>query len=423
MADIYYSTLYRIDMRLIVNDVEILPISSGDIVSFSMIHQFDTKTYPMIRLRIYSDLSLLQYLTDNPDKIELRMSMDGGIYKMETDKTPVLVKPTSGLSFALKVYIEFKNTPTSVMDQYQNGLPGTTDGELNVNNKVPIELYCYNDKLIHRMKNQPPQIYKNLSIQTTIESMLQHCKIKEYYIDSIVNQSKFDQILFPNLSMIDSLSFLDKVYGLYPKGGMLYGEYDKLKLLNLAVDNGTTPIPIYVNSYQNNSDMTGVRKTDQGYFMETGFSNVSILSESDIEYVLNSERFKSINLKTLDIDGGISSAVLDKINQYVIGEITETRSITESISPTFMLHKSPNPYIIKTFLARLDEKITKIDISGAGFDITKLTAESRFNLIFDSPIRGMNVADIYRPTYICNILNGIGSDLFSATTTMSICKN
>ena len=73
------------------------------------------------------------------------------IYRMnDKKKSPVPVSYANEICFNLKGYIENKNIPTSKFDQYEFGIKKTSD--LNTNVKVPIEIYCYNDNLVHLMK-------------------------------------------------------------------------------------------------------------------------------------------------------------------------------------------------------------------------------------------------------------------------------
>lgn len=416
--NVTYSVFYKPNLRLVINESENVSINKSDIVSISFMNQYDTKSYPMIRLRLYSDITLLQKLTGNPDAIEIRGSIDGCIYMISNNDSPQPIKPTKSIQFGMKVYIEYKNTPTSEMDKYVNGIPKSSD--LNVNNKVPIELYCYNYKMIHSMSDQPQAVWKDMNLPTIISSMLSHCGISNYHIDIPTNQKRYDQVLIPNLRMIESLSFFDMVYGLYPKGGQVFGDIDKLYICDLTVTNGTTPLPIYVKSYNNNSDMSGLMKVGQRYFMQTEFANVSIMSESDIEKVLMSESVIATNVTSLSINHEDIPVLKDvmKSNNGLI-----TTELINSISPEIILHKGMNEYVASSVASRINEKITRIDLSGAGFDIASFKPNSRFNLIFESPIRGMNIATVYRPEFVCHTITPSSQELFTSSTTMTLCTN
>jgi hypothetical protein len=448
MANEYYSTLYSIDFRLQVNQ-ETIQISPGDIVSFLIDNDYDGKTYPIVRLRLYSDLTVIQKIAENPDDLYINAAITGGIYEMSTDSTPVMIKPTKGFSFFMKVYLEYKNIPTSTMDQYVNGLPRSADQDLNTENKVPIELYCYDATLIHRMKDQPQSVYKNMTIETITRSMLNFCGISDNTIimDSFHNSTKYDQVLIPNLNMIEALSFFDVTFGTYQCGGSVYGDFNNLYISNLAARNGTTPIPIYVDSYQNNSDMGGMKKIENQYFLNTKYDNVSVISESDIAKVLNSEIINAINIITgkqdeqftfdnsfvaTDIIRTTAKYLTDEYNRgntQILEYNTRMNVLVEAlrgkgfISDDYVLHKFSNPFVASNIIARLNEQVTKVDVSGVGFDITQFNPRTRFNLIFESPIRGIKMADVYRPSFVVNAFESIGSNLFCATTTMRLCKN
>ena len=104
--------------------------------------------------------------------------------------------------------------------------------------------------MIHAMSDQPQAVWKNMNLPTIINSMLSHVNVSDYHFDVPFNQKRYDQVIIPNLRMLESLSFFDMVYGLYPKGGMVFGSIDKLYICNLDINNNTSPIPIYVRSYK-----------------------------------------------------------------------------------------------------------------------------------------------------------------------------
>ena len=413
MKDVYV-TMYTPSLNLLVNN-ETINLSNSEIVSISFIHNYDTASYPIIRLRIYSDLTKIQQICENPDSILVRGCLNGGIYKMNqnTENESTLVKAVKSINISLKAYIEMKNIPSSTYDQYEDGKKKESD--LNVNVKSPLELYCYNEQLVHYMKKRANSIYKDTSIGTVLHDILQQANVYNAEIDPITNPKKYNQVLIPNMNIIQSISFIDYYYGLYKKGGMMYGDLDKLYIANTDVYNGTTPIPIYVESYKNNNDSSGMTRINNDYQFYIMAPNVSIRSESDIERVLHGPKLAAINLMDMnDID------IVELTNLF---EEIKSLSLSENIETPNLLHKTQNKYIGTSYVARLDERITKVDISGTGFDIMRITPKTRFNLIFASPIRGIKIDKQYRATFVCHVLSSTDSGKFIAQTTMNLCTN
>lgn len=406
-----YSTLYKVSLALIVNSNNIININTSDIVSIAFVNNYDTMTFPMIRIRLYTDINVIQNIAESPDTVYVRGNLDGGIYRMnDVDKTPVLVSVTKNIPIHLKAYIENKNIPTSSMDQYVDGIK--KDSSLNTNVKVPIELFCYDEKIIHMMKQKVPSIYKDISLLSITEDILRRNDITKYKIDPYRNQDKFKQILIPNLDVSRAISFIEHMYGLYPKGGQVYGDTDMFYITNTDVNNNTVPLPIYVESYQSNSDMSGMKKSSNGFYMQTLAPNVSVLSETDIERTMNSPTISAVNLSSLDVD------TKSMQNLYA-----ETGNINYNIETPVLLHKTKNKYITDMKIARTNEHSTRIDISGTGFDIGKIKIDTRYNLIFESPIRGVSMNNYYRATYTCHVLSNLDGSLFIAQTTMNLCNN
>ena len=413
MKDVYV-TMYTPSLNLLVNN-ETINLSNSEIVSISFIHNYDTASYPIIRLRIYADLTKIQQICENPDSILVRGCLNGGIYKMNqnTENESTLVKAVKSINISLKAYIEMKNIPSSTYDQYEDGKKKESD--LNVNVKSPLELYCYNEQLVHYMKKRANSIYKDTSIGTVLHDILQQANVYNAEIDPITNPKKYNQVLIPNMNIIQSISFIDYYYGLYKKGGMMYGDLDKLYIANTDVYNGTTPIPIYVESYKNNNDSSGMTRINNDYQFYIMAPNVSIRSESDIERVLHGPKLAAINLMDMnDID------IIELTNLF---EEIKSLSLSENIEVPNLLHKTQNKYIGTSYVARLDERITKVDVSGTGFDIMRITPKTRFNLIFASPIRGIKIDKQYRATFVCHVLSSTDSGKFIAQTTMNLCTN
>ena len=407
-----YVTLYKPQLSIVLQD-DILTLSDSEIVSISFIHNYDTMTYPIIRIRLYSDISTIQTICDKPDDIEVRGCLQAMIYRMNDEKkSPVPVSYANEICFNLKGYIENKNIPTSKFDQYEFGIKKTSD--LNTNVKVPIEIYCYDDNLVHLMKQKAQAIYKNMSISSIIEDIFRRSFIYDFDIDPLTNQNKYDQVLIPNLNILETLGFIDKNYGMYRKGGMVYADLDKVHVCNSDVVNGTTPIPIYVENSKTNSDMSGMKEINKKYQMVTMAGNVSVKTETDIERVLNSKHLADINLLTTEAHIEELTELYNSTSEYAKLKDIDTPNI---------LHKSKNDYVASSYVARLNENITEVDVSGVGFDISRMNVMSRYNLVFATPIRGLNINKIYRPSYVCHVISNLDSDLFIAQTTMNLRTN
>lgn len=414
MADEIYNTMY--DMQSICIDIgeENITIDKSEIVSIAFLNNYDAATFSIVRFRIYADLTKIQKIIEHPDTLKISAVLQGGIYRMnDTETKPALVKATKEINVSGTGYIESKNIVSSSYDQYEDGTKKSTD--LNDNVKVPLEVFCYPKQTIHAMKARARSIYKDTSITTVLENLFSSCDIFNVEIDPIINPIKYDQVLIPNMSVIDAFSYIDTVYGLYTKGGMLYGDMDTVYMCNTAVHNGTSPIPIYVESYKNNTDTSGMKLVGDEYKFVTMAPNVSVTTDSDIERTLHGPKLASINLMNID---DVDIVELENLFEDVTNAID-----SENLEVPNLLHKTKNKFIASSYVARLDEHITKVDVSGAGFDITLIKPTTRFNLIFSSNLRGVNMNKTFRPTFANHVLSNTESGLFVASTTMNLVTN
>lgn len=421
-----YSVLYTIALTVVLNKDTYINIPSSDIVSIAFVHNYDVKTYPIIRVRLYTDLENVLQMLEFPDSIYIRTTMNGGVYMLNDDNeshAPEIVTGANSLSFELKGYIENKNIPSSIMDQYPDGIKKSSD--LNDNVKSPIEIYCYDEQMVHNMQQKSQSIYKNMTLTSVLQDILSRSNVRNYSIDLLNNQTKYEQILIPNLSVTEVVSFFDIKYGLYHKGGQMYGDIDKMYICNSDINNGTTPVPIYVRSAKSNDNAAGLRKMNgvHNYQMIVNAPNVSVITETDVERVLNSPEMGAINLN----DMGVTIEELKKLFNDSMNKSSARKSSggisLKPIDTPQLLHKNNSEYVLPSFIARLDEKITKIDLSGSGFDIGKLHMNTRYNIIFESPIRGLNINTAYRASYVTHVITNLSGTLFTSQTTMRLCSN
>lgn len=434
------NVLYKVSVNIGVKSddtnskgIKTINVPTSDIVSISIIHNYDRAMFPIVRLRLYSDISLITEITKAPDRLKVNVSLYGNVYRMadEDDKSPALVCGAKNIEFSLKGYIEEKNIPTSNMDQYDQGLKKSED--LNESIKVPIELYCFDDEMMHFMRRRAPSIFKNMSIASVIESLFREQGYVNYSLDPLENQEKYDQILIPNLSITETISFLESRYGLYKFGASVYGDFDGIKIINTKPNPSySSIIPIYVESYKSNSDMGGLRNNGKAsewssfglrpsnFGMNIKAENVSVVSETDIERILNSDKVTSVDVSSLDVNTETMIALYDDVNPT---EYLRDIKQRDSITTPDILYKSKNRYMSSIYAARITERITRADISCVGFDIGRINVHSIFNILFDSPIRGMSINRAYRPMNVVHVLSNLDSNHFIAQTTMSICSS
>ena len=408
-----YSVLYKIRLNFIVNN-EVLEMSSSDIVSIAYICNYDTMTHPIIRVRLYTDLSNIQMLCDDPDDIYVKLSFDGNMYKVDnSSQTVTPVSRASSITFQLKGYIETKNIPSSKYDQYKDGVK--SNDQLSSGNKFPFEVYCYNAPIINKTKSTVPAIYKNMSTLTAMQQMLSYLGLNDLpaKITNPDNQTKYDQILIPNLDFMDALTFLDRYYGIYKKGTQVFFDLDALYIVPSDVEK--IPLyqtkftePILISSASANTDLVGYAKENDTYKIAVIDKNVSVLTETDIEKVINGSFVSDLDFKS----GKVSSAELDKKLQ------NENKIITPHV-----LHPYRNDYVSDMYASMINERITRVDLSTSGVDVFSLKINTHYNLIFQTPIRGFDIDRKYRASYATHVFSNMDSDLFQATSTFKLCSN
>lgn len=416
-----YSPLYEFDVSINNNTSTPIILSKDDIVSIAIVQDFDNAVFPMIRIRLYTDIDTLTYLNEDPNNLDLCISSIVGVYELnENQEVTDRVIDSHAFNIAtdvkLKCYLENKNTPYTTYDNYQQGLQ--KDDSLNSKTKTPITLYCYDYNAIRNSKRKVSSIYKNTTLFEIVNHMATECEIENFKCIPFDNNEKYDQILIPNLSFIDALVYLDGYYGLYESGAMLTGHNPGYLVLTSSQRDYVgirNIVNINVTSYKAGNSFSGLVVSDLGAFSDNRIStpdtSVVVKSKTDIEQTVNPKLFSSINVDNFSVDSSILSETFDN-------------SDASNIEVPSIIHKTKNKFLASMYKTRVEEVNTQIDVS-----INALTyhqyllpsAISRFMFSFDNAIRGIDINRYYRPQKINTVFTNIGSGKFSIQVTVQLC--
>ena len=407
-----YTTLYSFEIYINNGTGSILPLSNDDVVSISIINDYDHAIFPIMRMRLYIDIDKYTYINEDPNNLTVGIT---GISKLsminqsESGTTYTTLESDNvkfGSDGTLSGYVETKNNPYSKYDNYQQGIK--RDDSLNTNNKIPLTIYLYDKNLVRNVKRKIQSIYKNTTLQEVIKHAAESCDVNllTYPFD---NNEKFEQILLPNLSLTDAISYIDTYYGLYKTGACLYSPNFQSMLLYTVPSDLWHDLNIRVASYKAGDSYSGpVIVNDTFFGFQTPESSVVIKSQTDLEQASNAQIFGSMNVDTFE-----------SVSTY-LEETFKDSDLTNISTPDYM-HKTKNKFIPSMYKARVDERNTRIDVAINGLTGDFLTFVNSVTFTFDNAIRGVDIGRSYRPMAVNHTLTNIGSGLFEFQTTMQLC--
>ena len=135
MADNKYNVLYNLayfnlavgtagfdstDYNSINKAIANINIPKSDILSIAVINNYDTAMYPIIRIRLYTDLSNMISISEHPDEIYVNIGLHGIICDTTStndgNASIKQLKTTNGDLYGnYKAYLENKNIPTTTV--------------------------------------------------------------------------------------------------------------------------------------------------------------------------------------------------------------------------------------------------------------------------------------------------------------------
>lgn len=276
---------YSVETTFIIKD-EIITILPNNITNIYIEKDYNDSIHPLLSIEISMKEGLYQKIIQNKNDFLVRFKVTRYYPKNDSDyKMNVTLNKDYKLNRVLvdSIFLPIINdiTPNFKLDTFKKDIDGRDKNlEETSNESKTMLIPLFNIKNINSAHTIINEIHKDVSLTESIIRILNLSKVNRMLIDTFDNSDIYDQILIPPFRLYDSISYLQKSYGIYTSGYRFFMDFDRSYLIKKditksnAVQDNEYRIT-YINIEQQGSKTADIKGCYNDDTLLQNFINVS----------------------------------------------------------------------------------------------------------------------------------------------------
>lgn len=378
--------MYKPESIRIMIEKEIIEIEPSRLTGLTIIKDYDDSFFPIIQIKL--GLNSKQYA---------KVVANSTIVKIQLKVRRIVERNTGSIKeeYINKVFVVFLEDAKPFLDEdlynKQTAMNGATssDGADDTSDNTVHEFYLFDESAMSSSNKLYNNVFTESSLTDAIGAVLTASGIPRVLMEKLDNREVYHQIVAPPLSTINSIRYLDSMYGLYKEPHLLFFDINLLYLISRSV---TT------NAYQKKESkkvVINLKSTVKGESKTGGY----YFDKEDNSYQLNVDVSNmTINSETIIDDQTVGNGRL-LANSYAneITRVTPDSAQRGQPNTRFMTLKyAGNKYIHNYIERSIEEKSHVVTIGLHATDIDILTPNKNFILRFDDSKANKEYGGTYR---------------------------
>ena len=360
---------------------ETIDLPAHQVTGLSIDENYEEYYFPLIKVKIVVDSDTYHEIIRNKNNCKINMRVDRFYFEGEDTKEKSITKKFINDTFEL-IMDEGTDDMYQSLKQDENKYDYTRRTK-NIFDKLDevvneMELYLFKSTISGTKKNINKVLTK-CNVSDAIAYLATEANLNNILMSQPDNTQIYDEMLLPPLSILRSLEFIDRYYGLYKQGSMIYFGLDYTYILPYngkctAYYSGETTvtniiIPKSTNvTHQNMLGSVNKRNDKTKNYILADYSSINIQNQSISNNYLNANNIQAIDSYDSVSTQGNSNAVSKDANYVKIKE-----------------NKTMNPFYTTMYTAQTDAKSIIVSLRLQDFDITAISPNKEYNLIFEDP--------------------------------------
>ena len=352
----------------------ILTIPNIRLVSMYIEENFETHMFPLFKIKLILEDDLYYTIMRNKDTCKIYLRIDKFYYlQNQTEKSTY--KPYINGMF--DIIIDDDREDFEIMDKKKEDTSFTSIKESNLNDPeeidMELELYLFSS-VVKDTKVNVNKILDNATVLDAVQYLMSVSKVNNLLMSQPDNDTVYNTLVLPPLSILKSLMFIDTYYGIYKKGTMIWFGLNNSYIIPYEGEckawkkgeNKITNIVINGRGNTHHSIVMGKIHNQKYTFVVGDSSTISIENAS-----ISNDYINANELQTVDsYDGSM--------------KVTESNTATEySNFIKFFVNKTLNKFISSMYAGRTSALNTVINIRLCDFDLDDFTPNKQFKFLFE----------------------------------------
>lgn len=381
----YKDYAYLVNTDVITSNGELIDLSDN-IVDFKIFYLYDKFIYPVVKVKFMINKYLALQLKESKKGLKVRLNIKK--FKISGEQIS---------DFKIPKLYEFLIKDMVFIPIDMNILPFekiVNDEKMTAgNNDIPFEL-----ELFHKdhLENINKRIVSGALNDTTVKNAIAYI-LKPYFTDKKIifnepnNDKVYEQIIFKNLSLANTIKYLQEVYGVYKSGIRVFFDFDRYYCIandfmenkvNLSED-----IEDYENVIIQVVDKTISSFDTTGSFVDSENLCYKILARNPnyIEFNDTSNR-ELLGEEIFVVTSNQKERVIKDIVENKFGTSAEnTEEIDSKEGRTkYYYNNFDNPYEIETMISKSAKNNLKVVLKLQSIDTSILTMNKKYYITYSN---------------------------------------
>lgn len=401
------NTFYRYALtsfQILFNGEEPISINPAEIKSLSIEKDFDEDLYSILHVNVILKPTIYYKILKNKSTVKFRVRFD--TYKYDKDKPENKIKKTI-FNEIFSIFLD-ESTPFFNEENYKKA-EDAQNGQMMTDFANSFDLFLFKDADVSAASNVINYVISSSNMQTVVAFLLSRVGVRKVLMAPFNNTSSYNEIILPPLKLISELSYLEKMYGFYTDGSMIFFDFDCLYFINKSSackafrTNEYKQVVINIKKMSNNDAFTPgnyVDSENKKYYLNIPRDNVKLHTDTLIENQVN----------------GSTLSILDT-ERNSISTLDTASEVRGSSTKNVIINNYGNSYTNTDLQARKKENATIVSAMASDFDINIITPNKEFMFIYENTEYNKKFGGKHRISKAVFTFDKLANDEFSVKGT------
>lgn len=366
---------YIDDIDVVVPGKDLTVIPASNIESITIDRVYD-RLLPILNILVSVNVDTYTLIMNNYDKIIFNIN----IYTSDTqseqdDDGEYFYFKTANIRSQFRPIIENVNPMMS-----KDIAKGTVPEDANVpkgEDYIPLNLYLFNEEHLRKYRRLLNVVLQDTNITSVLYYVLNYFDMKNVLMSKPDNTKKYDQILIPPYNFLGIINYLQKVYGIYNNGYILFQDYDTLYLVDKKAECNTYREKEYKRIHFNIVDSSNPDAVMMTGFSEDKDTQTCIINVPGSISIAN----KSVNEKDKRFNEMI---IVDSKQKTITTKDINLKGYGEYKTPKIFHNNYSNPYIENSIKNEMEEGNNIFTFSIDDINMSLLTVNKEYVINFEN---------------------------------------
>lgn len=368
-------------MKFTFSNKEMIDIPVERITELSIEENYEEYYFPLVKVKLVLDTNTYYTIIKNKNDCKINLRIDRFYFKDEKDQDRSIPKKYINDTFELimdqstdDMYQSVKEDENS--SDYTSRKKDTSTSLDDASNELSFYLF---KSTITEIKKNVNKVLTGCNVADAIIYLASVAKIKQVLMAQPDNTDRYNELLLPPLSIIKSLEFIDLYYGIYKHGTLMYFGLDYMYVIpysgkctaNYSGEKTVTNIIIPKSTNVSHKNMLGTldKKSDKKRnFIVADHSTLDIQNESISNNYINANSIQAVD------------SYEDSSSTETSKAVTKTESFTKMTE-----NRTMNKFYSSMYASLANSKSTVVALRIQDYDISAITPNKEYNLIFEDP--------------------------------------